>query len=267
MAKKIKSNIVVNKDDKVIVDCIQKLGCKYGRFQVFEDFICMLGYEISNSVDPLHYEKRLEEYQRRRKHYTDEELTLFNEMATAFVEGLDKNLYSRDVLGEIYHSLNLHNEDNGQFFTPFHVCEMMAGISVGNSKAHIEEKGYITIQEPTCGSGAMLIAAANVLYSQKYNPSQNMVCLAVDNDFRCCMMAYIQLSLLGIPAVVVHGDSLLVKEYDRFYTPAYIWNGWLWREQMSMTTEKSIEDEKLRCLTQPLYYLMKYGLGKDLKVG
>lgn len=62
MAKKIKSNIVVNKDDKVIVDCIQKLGCKYGRFQVFEDFICMFGYEISNSVDPLHYEKRLEEY-------------------------------------------------------------------------------------------------------------------------------------------------------------------------------------------------------------
>ena len=27
----------------------------------------------------------------------------------------------------------------------------------------------------------------------------------------------------------------------------------------------NIDDEKLRCLTEPLYYLMKYGLGKDSK--
>ena len=264
MAKKSSKNYIVN-DDKVIIKHIDSLGCKYGRFQVFEDFICMLGYEISNSVDPLHYEKRFEEYQRRRKHYREEELTAFNEMAVAFVQGLEKNPYGRDMLGEIYHSMNLHNENNGQFFTPYHVCEMMAKMSVENPKKHLEEKGYITIEEPTCGSGAMLIAAAKTLYEQRYNPSQQMCCLAVDNDFRCVMMTYIQLSLLGIPAVVVHGDSLMVEEFSRFYTPAYMWNGWLWREQMSMTTERNLDDEKLRCLTEPLYYLMKYGLGRDLK--
>lgn len=265
MAKKSSKNIRVSSDDKVIVDNILNLGCKYGKFQVFEDFICMLGYEISNSVDPIHYEERFESYKKIRKKYSDKELELFNEMAVSFVMGMEKNLYSRDTLGEIYHSLNLNNENNGQYFTPFHVCEAMAKMCLGNAPSEIKEKGYITICEPTCGSGAMLIAAADSLFIDKYNPSTDMCCLAVDNDYRCCMMAYIQLSLLGIPAVVVHGNSLTVEEFTRFYTPAYVWNGWVWREPLGMTTKRSIDDEKLRCLTEPLYYLMKYGLGKDSK--
>lgn len=59
------------------------------------------------------------------------------------------------------------------------------------------------------------------------------------------MMAYIQLSYLGIPAVVVHGDSLRNEEYTRFYTPIYVLNGWLWKEPMSLTNQICDDDIKL----------------------
>jgi hypothetical protein len=32
-------------------------------------------------------------------------------------------------------------------------------------------------------------------------------------------MAYIQLSLYGIPAMVIHGNTLTMEEWDRWYTP------------------------------------------------
>lgn len=91
----------------------------------------------------------------------------------------------------------------------------------------------------------MVIAAADALHKNHYNPSQNMCVIAVDNDIRCAMMAYIQLSYLGIPAVVIHGDGLLVKEYARFYTPVYILGGWLWKEPMSFTDQICDDDKKL----------------------
>ena len=43
--------------------------------------------------------------------------------------------------------------------------------------------------------------------------------VAQDIDIRCVWMAYIQLSLYGIPAVVIHGDTLAMKEWSRWYTP------------------------------------------------
>lgn len=33
-------------------------------------------------------------------------------------------------------------------------------------------------------------------------------------------------SLLGIPAVVVHGNTLTQEEYSRWYTPFHILHGW-----------------------------------------
>ena len=107
---------------------------------------------------------------------------------------------------------------------------------------------YVTLCEPTCGSGVMVIAAANSLYKNHYNPSQNMCVLACDNDIRCAKMTYIQLSYLGIPAVVIHGDTLLVEEYARYYTPVYMIDGWLWRHPMTLTKDICLSDEKLKCI-------------------
>lgn len=39
-------------------------------------------------------------------------------------------------------------------------------------------------------------------------------------------MTYLQLSLLHIPAVVVHGNALSLEEWGHWYTPAHILGGW-----------------------------------------
>lgn len=249
---------------KELIKIMTHLGCKYSTYKVFEDFITLLGYDISNAIDYVHREERQKKYIQIFEKYSDEEKQEFIKMTAILVEAMEIGLY-QDFFGEIYHQMNLHNEDNGQFFTPMSICNLMSDITIESAIKDIKEKGYCTVLEPTCGSGAMLLGAANTLHKKGFNPSTQMCCLAVDNDFRCCMMAYIQLSLLGIPAVVVHGDSLLVKEYQRFYTPTYVLNGWVWREQMSMTTARSIDDEKLKCMLEPMYALIKQSLNLERK--
>ena len=43
------------------------------------------------------------------------------------------------------------------------------------------------------------------------------------------MMAYIQLSLLGVGAKVIHGDSLTLNFHKVLYTPFYFVNGVGWK--------------------------------------
>ena len=143
-----------------------------------------------------------------------------------------------------------------------HIAQLMAQVMIGSKCEEIKTKGYITVCEPTCGSGVMVMAVADALRKNYYSPSQNMCVLAVDNDIRCAMMAYIQLSYLGIPAVVIHGDSSLVKEYTRFYTPIYILGGWLWKEPMSLTNRVCDDDIKLRNIM--LDFMDKFKNNNDL---
>ena len=66
----------------------------------------------------------------------------------------------------------------------------------------------ITINEPTCGGGGMIIAAADVLKRRGINYQRCMKVFAQDLDWKCVYMCYVQLSLLGVDAVVVQGDTL-----------------------------------------------------------
>jgi signal transduction histidine kinase len=46
------------------------------------------------------------------------------------------------------------------------------------------------------------------------------------NDVPCVHMSYLQLALLHIPAIVVHGNTLSVQEWSHWYTPAHVLGGW-----------------------------------------
>ena len=148
----------------------------------------------------------------------------------------------KDILGAVFHDLELHNKYKGQFFTPQSIADMMAQIS--GVQEPPEGKNYIMLCEPTCGSGVMVISAAKVLLKEKKSPAANMVALACDLDFKCTCMAYIQLSLYGIPAVVEHANTLTCEVFSRWYTPVYLWNGWLLRERIGITTADGAEDDR-----------------------
>lgn len=88
---------------------------------------------------------------------------------------------------------------------------------VSGSSLHCINFGAAT--EPTCGSGTMVIGAIWAMQRKEFDYRHNTFFVAQDIDIRCVWMAYIQLSLYGIPAMVIHGNTLTMEEWDRWYTP------------------------------------------------
>lgn len=204
---------------------INNLAHQHSPFQVFSDFVEMSALAISNAVDITQFDKREQRYLDIVKGYRKEEVNVFPKLLGSLTMHLESN--PADVLGTLYHDLELHNNRAGQYFTPFPICQMMAKMTLGEGVTEtIAEQGFITVSEPACGSGAMIIAYAGELANQEINYQQHMHVTAVDLDQRCAHMAYVQFSLLHIPAVVVHGNSLTVEEYSHWYTPAHVMGGW-----------------------------------------
>ena len=210
-----------------MLDTIKKLSSRRSTWQVFNDFLEISAITISNSVDRANWEEREKRYLDIVKTYDKSEVDLFADMFSKLVlqlEENDSNGELDDVLGKLFHGLELHNRWKGQFFTPMNICNAMSEMTVENCDEIIEKKGYITVCEPAVGSGAMVLGMANALKKKGYNYQKHMLVTAVDNDIKCVHMAYIQLALHGIPAVVVHGDSLTGEQWSTWYTPMYVWN-------------------------------------------
>src|SRR2546425_10789095 len=103
-----------------------------------------------------------------------------------------------DVLGRLYHRLEIHNHQSGQFFTPYPVCLMMAKMLVHDAKHLVEEQEFIRAQEPCVGSGAMIIALAQACRDAGVHYQRELHVTAIDLDATAVHMAYVQLFLLHI---------------------------------------------------------------------
>jgi type I restriction-modification system DNA methylase subunit len=208
-----------------IVKTIRQLGYVYSTWNVFNDFVEMSALTIANSVEHVTEirDKREERYLEAIRKYRPEEQNLFPEMFADLVNALQYELtWSNapvDVLGVIFHELELHDQYKGQFFTPQSICDAMGVIAFGDSQKRLQEKGYITLNEPCCGSGAMCLGFAKAMLDAGFNYCAQLAVLATDIDLKCVHMCYLQLSLYGIPAIVVHGNSLTLEEWSRWFTP------------------------------------------------
>lgn len=72
----------------------------------------------------------------------------------------------------------------------------------------------------------MIIALALEMQAAGINFQKCMHVVAQDLDQKAVHMAYVQLSLLHIPAVVIHGNTLTDETRSLWYTPAHILGGW-----------------------------------------
>ena len=209
-----------------MLDTIKKLSSRRSTWQVFSDFCEISAITISNSINRSNWNEREKRYLEIIKTYNKAEIDLFADMFGKLIMKLEKNSLSGeldDVLGGLFHELGLHNKWTGQFFTPMNICNAMSEMTVGNCDEVIKKKGYITVGEPSVGSGAMVLGIANALDKKGYNHQKHMRVTATDIDIKCVHMAYIQFALHGIPAIVVHGNSLILEEWDKWYTPTYVW--------------------------------------------
>ena len=227
---------------KGIIDGLKSLCSKHSLWTVFEDWLKVSAISISNSVDWANQEEREKDYLETINKYTPDEQQILVSTFTELIKSLQEEVESggpTDILGKVFHSLELHNKYHGQFFTPFHICEFMGQVALrdggeaGNTAQDaLSRKGYISVCEPCVGSGGMVIGLAHAMHKNNLNYCNQMVVHCCDIDIKCVHMAYLQLSLYGIPAVIIHGNSLTLEEWSRWHTPVYMTNGWLFKERM-----------------------------------
>lgn len=62
---------------------------------------------------------------------------------------------------------------------------------------------------------------------------------AIDIDPVAAQMAYIQLSLLHIPAVIIQGNTLSMELRDQWVTPAHVLGNWGQRLNQDDTEEET----------------------------
>lgn len=207
---------------------------------VFRDFVELAALAISNSVDRAQFDVREERYLEIVGKYRKEEVERFPlmlaELTLAFEKRVSVMAAARergvmasnltDVLGETYMMLDLGNDRSGQFFTPYHVSKLMAALIGGDTVARADAQGFARVHEPACGAGGMVIATAEAFHDAGLNYQQAMHATCIDIDPCCVHMTYLQLALLHIPAIVVHGNALSLEVWGHWFTPAHVLGGW-----------------------------------------
>ena len=180
---------------------------RYGRFKVWSDFVTMTACAISNACDLRFAKEREAMYMEAVKRYSKEEAEQISELFTETILALEDNP-EQDFLGGIFGTLNLHNEWQGQFFTPYHIGAFMAKATLPGLNEELLHKQMVSVCDPCCGAGCLLIACANEVGKMNINYQDKILFVAQDIDFTAAMMCYIQLSLLGCQAIVKVGNSL-----------------------------------------------------------
>ena len=224
-----------------IIKGLKSLASRHSLWSVFEDWLKVCAISISNAVDWKHREEREQQYLETINKYTPDEQKILVETFSELVVALEREHTKSgpmDLLGKVFHALELHNKYHGQFFTPFHICEFMGHVALGDGgeagnavSGALSQKGYVSVCEPCVGSGGMVLGFAKAMYLEKLNYCEQMVAYCCDIDIKCVYMAYLQLSLYGIPAVIIHGNSLTLEEWSQWYTPVYMLRGWPLRER------------------------------------
>lgn len=210
-----------------LVRILRDAGRHRAPWEVFTDFVAMAALSIRNAVDRRDraaWEAREADYMRRVGRYTKDEAMKLAQGLAHVVAGLEDGM--QDFLGSLFMSLELGDAWKGQFFTPYELCLLMAKMTGHDLEGPIARRGFVRVSDPCVGGGAMVIAQAQAMRDAGINYQQHMHATAIDVDLVAVHMAYVQLSLLHVPAVVVHGNSLSLEVWSEWPTPAHILGFW-----------------------------------------
>lgn len=210
----------MNTVKKEIVKTIQKMAGSYTPYHIFSDWVKLCAISTQNSIQQVHdkvWDSREKQYIETINRYNGKEQKNMAYMYGMLAEAFENEM--TDILGEIYMESGCGSKNAGQYFTPFHVSYLAA--QLGTPK-NISEDNKLYINEPSAGGGGLVIASAKVLKDRGIDYQKCMEVKAKDLDWNGVYMTYVQLSILGISATVVHGDALGKPEMNRnsiFYTP------------------------------------------------
>ena len=230
----LKKRITEASHKEEFIKIFDSLCYRHPKFTVWSDFVHMAAYSISNACD--YRQEREDKYLNIVKRYSKDDVDKLIQLFVHTVMGLEANR-QQDFLGQLYMEYGFGDNRKGEYFTPYHIAEMMAKVT-GSEKSVNEN--YITVNDPTCGSGVMLIAYANSLLESGRNHHFEMLTVATDIDPCIALMCYIQLSLLGCAGYVCIRNTLtepitgnvLFPPKDAFVMPLFLHPIWRTRQMI-----------------------------------
>lgn len=193
----------------VFADILFKIGYRFSLPKVFEDFLTMAIAACTQNLQTKvsWYE---DEYLETIAYYKDSELRHeFPNLFAALIIEMEERVGSsqgNDVLGDFFEQ-HISNGRNGQFYTPFPICEFVAAAICGEVKVDEPKEEPLRVLDPTCGSGRMLLAA-HKRTEMKYEY------YGIDIDRTCVKMAALNLFLNGMwDSEIMCADALRPEDF------------------------------------------------------
>lgn len=193
---------------KKIRRCLERIGNRGQRMhQVCEDWVALMFWALQRN-DP-EYLAVMRRY-RNEGERGEREADLF---AQAFAELLaHMQATNEEALGHIFQEY-AGNAWAGQFFTPWDVAMMMAGML----------KPVGLINDPACGAGVMIVASARNMTNAEIDRSHFV---AQDVDMTCVMMTALNMVFFNLKGTVILGNTLALEQRRIFRTQrSYVWGG------------------------------------------
>ena len=179
---------------------------QFSQLQVFSDFCRLVTCSLALG-------SREEEYRDIATRYSSEHMHDFSKAFGFLVNEMQRNPFT-DVLGEFYLEVASHSskQARGEFFTPSCISKAIAHMLFDPDVIKAKNQP-ITVNEPACGSGGMVLAIAEMFAPNSVDllrvTCQDINPVAVD-------MCFINTSLWGIPAQVILGDTVRMTETGRW---------------------------------------------------
>lgn len=185
---------------------INNLGRVHDLSRAFNDLLTMgiCSYHQTNIQSQLQQKDEANEalYMGAIKSYKGDELNAFAECLGLLQLNVLDNPYS-DLLGEFF-MLEITKGQNGQYFTPDPICQMMAEMQFSGGVREGQR-----VLDPACGSGRMLLNAA------KLHPKNHF--FGGDNAMTCAKMATLNFFLNGLVGEVAWMDCLSMEWFGGWH--------------------------------------------------
>jgi type I restriction-modification system DNA methylase subunit len=143
-----------------LTDVRQQTG--HGWSRVFRDWINVVFASLQRDDDS--HGKMIDRYESDfREETTQTAFRAYSEAFANLLAAMEKT--DADILGCLYQEYGAPSSENGQHFTPPPATRLLGGMSIPSSK-EIEDttpEDPVTIHDPTCGSGGLLVGAGQRL--------------------------------------------------------------------------------------------------------
>lgn len=188
--------------------------------EVFEDAVELLALQVSNSVDFNQWQarkQRIEEIQ--KSHAQTKESVHFTKIVDLLFQYCKEFPETLTSFSHLYMELFRGKKLLQECFSPISVSSLLAELSF---QRDTNPNRIYTLNDCCCGGGELSFGYLRIFQKHGLNYTRNLLITAEDIKRSCVLMTYLQLSFAGAAAIVRQVDVLSQKQYDIFFTPAYI---------------------------------------------